>query len=144
MGVSLLLIGLTGLFWFLGMRNADEVIGILEKLMATLLLVLTLCVGGWHLAIGMGLLVVALSLPRARAFASTHQRSNSKITRESGELFFAFLSAALSSAASRCAVAFQESPFCAEAWMRPASVAAPAGHLGVGPLEQGFGEIAQG
>ena len=63
MGVSLLLIGLTGLFWFLGMRNADEVIGILEKLMATLLLVLTLCVGGWHLAIGMGLLVVALSLP---------------------------------------------------------------------------------
>ena len=66
MGVSLLLIGLTGLFWFLGMRNADEVIGILEKLMATLLLVLTLCVGGWHLAIGMGLLVVALSLPSAR------------------------------------------------------------------------------
>ena len=53
MGVSLLLIGLTGLFWFLGMRNADEVIGILEKLMATLLLVLTLCVGGWHLAISL-------------------------------------------------------------------------------------------
>ena len=90
MGVSLLLIGLTGLFWFLGMRNADEVIGILEKLMATLLLVLTLCVGGWHLAIGMGLLVVALSLPRARAFACTRQRSNSKITRESGELFLPF------------------------------------------------------
>ena len=44
MVVSLLLAGLTGLFWFLGMRNADEVIGILEKLMATLLLVLTLCV----------------------------------------------------------------------------------------------------
>ena len=90
MGVSLLLIGLTGLFWFLGMRNADEVIGILEKLMATLLLVLTLCVGGWHLAIGMGLLVVASSLPRARAFASTRQRSNTKITRESGELFLPF------------------------------------------------------
>ena len=90
MGVSLLLIGLTALFWFLGMRNADEVIGILEKLMATLLLVLTLCVGGWHLAIGLGLLVVALSLPRARAFASTRQRSNSKITRESGELFLPF------------------------------------------------------
>ena len=90
MGVSLLLIGLTGLFWLLGMRNADEVIGILEKLMATLLLVLTLCVGGWHLAIGMGLLVVALCLPRARAFASTRQRSNTKITRESGELFLPF------------------------------------------------------
>ena len=90
MGVSLLIIGITGLFCVLGMRNADEVIGILEKLTATLLLVLTLCVGGWHLAIGMGLLVVALSLPRARAFASTRQRSNSKITRESGELFLPF------------------------------------------------------
>ena len=38
----------------------------------------------------MGLLVVAFSLPRARAFASTRQRSNSKITRESGELFLPF------------------------------------------------------
>ena len=42
MGVSLLLMALTGVFWFLGMRNADEVIGILEKLMAAVLLVLTL------------------------------------------------------------------------------------------------------
>jgi hypothetical protein len=90
MGVSLLLIGLTGLFWFLGMRNADEVIGILEKLMATLLLIITLCVGGWHLSIGLALLAVALSLPRARAFASTRQRNNSKIARESGELFLPF------------------------------------------------------
>ena len=48
------------------MRNADEVIGILEKLMATLLLVLTLCVGGGHVAISLLLLAVALSLPRAR------------------------------------------------------------------------------
>ena len=70
------------------MRNADEVIGILEKLMATLLLVLTLCVGG-ALAIGMGCWWWP-SLPRARAFASTRQRSNSKITRESGELFLPF------------------------------------------------------
>ena len=69
MVVSLLLAGLTGLFWFLGMRNADEVIGILEKLMATLLLVLTLCVGSGHVAISLLLLAVALSLPRARAFA---------------------------------------------------------------------------
>ena len=90
MGVSLLLIGLTGLFWFLGMRNADEVIGILEKLMATLLLVLTLCVGGGHVAISLLLLAVALSLPRARAFASTRLRSNSKSARESGELFLPF------------------------------------------------------
>ena len=59
MGVSLLLIGLTGLFWFLGMRNSDEVIGILEKLMATLLLIITLCVGGWHLSIGLAQLAVA-------------------------------------------------------------------------------------
>ena len=90
MVVSLLLAGLTGLFWFLGMRNADEVIGILEKLMATLLLIITLCVGGWHLSIGLALLAVALSLPRARAFASTRQRNNSKIARESGELFLPF------------------------------------------------------
>ena len=90
MVVSLLLASLTGLFWFLGMRNADEVIGILEKLMATLLLVLTLCVGSGHVAISLLLLAVAFSLPRARAFASTRQRSNTKITRESGELFLPF------------------------------------------------------
>ena len=67
MGVSLLLIGLTGLFWFLGMRNADEVIGILEKLMATLLLVLTLCVGGGHVAISFSRMPItssALRMPR--------------------------------------------------------------------------------
>ena len=82
MGVSLLLIGLTGLFWFLGMRNADEVIGILEKLMATLLLVLTLCVGGWHLAMvwasggGLGpcLQGRARLLPRASAPTADHSR----------------------------------------------------------------------
>ena len=34
--------------------------------------------------------VAGLSLPRARAFASTRHRSNSKITRESGELFLPF------------------------------------------------------
>ena len=58
--------------------------------MATLLLIITLCVGGWHLSIGLALLAVALSLPRARAFASTRQRTNSKIARESGELFLPF------------------------------------------------------
>ena len=61
MGVSLLLMAVTGLFWFLGMRNADEVIGILEKLMAAVLLVLTLSFGGMHQAICIALLLLALS-----------------------------------------------------------------------------------
>ena len=61
MGVSLALLGLTALFWYLGLRNPDEVIGILEKLMATMLLVLTLSFGGLHLGIGLVLLAVVMA-----------------------------------------------------------------------------------
>jgi hypothetical protein len=66
MALSLLLLGLTTLFWSLGQRNADEVIGILEKGIALVLLVGTLCVGGMHVLLGFVLLAVAISLPRAR------------------------------------------------------------------------------
>jgi hypothetical protein len=66
MPVSLLLMGLTTLLWTLGARNSDEVIGILEKVLAVVLLVLTLCVGGLHLLIGFGLLALAFTLPKAR------------------------------------------------------------------------------
>ena len=93
MGVSLALLGLTALFWYLGLRNPDEVIGILEKLMATMLLVLTLSFGGMHLGIGLVLLVVALSLPRARAYASTRQRNTQSAAgtdADSSELFLKF------------------------------------------------------
>lgn len=92
MGVSLLLMALTGLFWFLGMRNADEVIGILEKLMAAVLLVLTLSFGGMHLAVCIGLMLVALSLPKASSFASTRNTSRGDVSGEanSDELFLKF------------------------------------------------------
>lgn len=92
MGVSLLLIALTGVFWFLGMRNADEVIGILEKLMAAVLLVLTLSFGGMHQAVCIGLLLVALSLPKASSFASTRNTSRGDVPGDanSDELFLKF------------------------------------------------------
>ena len=92
MGVSLLLMALTGLFWFLGMRNADEVIGILEKLMAAVLLVLTLSFGGLHQAICIGLLLLALSLPKASSFASTRTTSRNTAVDDgnSDELFLKF------------------------------------------------------
>ena len=66
MPVSLLLMGLTTLLWTLGARNSDEVIGILEKVLAVVLLVVTLCVGGLHLLICFGLFALALTLPKAR------------------------------------------------------------------------------
>ena len=92
MGVSLLLMALTGVFWFLGMRNADEVIGILEKLMAAVLLVLTLSFGVMHQAVCIGLLLVALSLPKASSFASTRNTSRSDVSGDanSDELFLKF------------------------------------------------------
>jgi len=92
MGVSLLLMALTGLFWFLGMRNADEVIGILETLMAAVLLVLTLSFGGMQQAICIALLLLALSLPKASSFASTRTPSRSTAADDgnSDELFLKF------------------------------------------------------
>jgi hypothetical protein len=64
--VSILLVSIAISFWNLGRRNADEVMGILEKILAVVLLVISLCAGGLHLLLGLGLLAIALKLPRAR------------------------------------------------------------------------------
>ncbi|WP_295535040.1 hypothetical protein [Synechococcus sp. UW140] len=57
---------IAALLWNLGRRNADEVMGILEKIIAVVLIVISLCVGGLHQLLGFGLLMLALKLPRAR------------------------------------------------------------------------------
>lgn len=43
--VSMLLVAIATLLWNLGRRNADEVMGVLEKILAVVLLVISLCVG---------------------------------------------------------------------------------------------------
>ena len=62
----MLLVARAALLWNLGRRNADEVMGILEKIIAVVLIVISLCVGGLHQLLGFGLLMLALKLPRAR------------------------------------------------------------------------------
>ena len=62
----MLLVAIAALLWNLGRRNADEVMGILEKIIAVVLIVISLCVGGLHQLLGFGLLMLALKLPRAR------------------------------------------------------------------------------
>ncbi|WP_295458638.1 hypothetical protein [Synechococcus sp. UW140] len=57
---------IAALLWNLGRRNADEVMGVLEKIIAVVLIVISLCVGGLHQLLGFGLLILALKLPRAR------------------------------------------------------------------------------
>ncbi|MDA0292294.1 MAG: hypothetical protein O2922_09955 [Cyanobacteria bacterium] len=64
--VSMLLVAIAALLWNLGRRNADEVMGVLEKIIAVVLIVISLCVGGLHQLLGFGLLMLALKLPRAR------------------------------------------------------------------------------
>jgi len=64
--VSMLLVAIAALLWNLGRRNADEVMGVLEKIIAVVLIVISLCVGGLHQLLGIGLLMIALKLPRAR------------------------------------------------------------------------------
>ncbi len=62
----MLLVAIAALLWNLGRRNADEVMGILEKIIAVVLIVISLCVGGLHQLLGFGLLMLALKLPRAQ------------------------------------------------------------------------------
>ena len=62
----MLLVAIAALLWNLGRRNADEVMGVLEKIIAVVLIVISLCVGGLHQLLGFGLLILALKLPRAR------------------------------------------------------------------------------
>ncbi len=64
--VSMLLVAIAALLWNLVRRNADEVMGVLEKIIAVVLLVIIICVGGLHQLLGFGLLIIALKLPRAR------------------------------------------------------------------------------
>ncbi len=63
---SALLLGVIVLLWQKGSDNTDEVMGILERLIAVAVLVVALCVGALHLLFGFALLAVALALPRAR------------------------------------------------------------------------------
>jgi vacuolar-type H+-ATPase subunit I/STV1 len=63
---SALLLGVIVLLWQKGTENSDEVMGILERLIAVVLLVVALCVGALHLLFGFALLALALTLPRAR------------------------------------------------------------------------------
>lgn len=64
--LSALLLGLIVLLWQKGAENADEVMGILERLIAVVILIISLCVGALHLLFGFALLALALALPRAR------------------------------------------------------------------------------
>ena len=63
--LSALLLGLIVLLWQKGAENADEVMGILERLIAVVILIISLCVGALHLLFGFALLALALALPRA-------------------------------------------------------------------------------
>lgn len=62
---SALLLGVIVLLWQKGSANTDEVLGILERLIALVVLVISLCVGALHLLFGFALLALALALPRA-------------------------------------------------------------------------------
>ena len=62
----MLLLAVAALLWNLGRRKSDEVMGVLEKIIAVVLLVISLCVGGLHQLLCFGLLILALKLPRAR------------------------------------------------------------------------------
>ena len=62
----MLLVAIAALLWNLGRRNAYEVMGVLEKIIAVVLIVIILCVVGLHQLLGFGLLILALKLPRAR------------------------------------------------------------------------------
>ena len=76
----MLLLAIAALLWNLGRRNADEVMGVLEKIIAVVLLVISLCVGGLHQLLGFGLLIIALKLPRARIYqAPLPAASNTEI-----------------------------------------------------------------
>lgn len=61
---ALLLAGIV-LLWQKGAANTDEVMGILERIIAVVVLVISLCVGALHLLFGFVLLSLALALPRA-------------------------------------------------------------------------------
>ena len=62
----MLLVAIAALLWNLGRRNADDAMGVLEKIIAVVFLVISLFVGGLHQLLGFGLLILALKLPRAR------------------------------------------------------------------------------
>ncbi|MFZ4566031.1 MAG: hypothetical protein ACOYMY_06165 [Prochlorococcaceae cyanobacterium] len=62
---SALLLGLIVLLWQKGAANTDEVMGILERIVAVVVLIISLCVGALHLLFGFALLALALALPRA-------------------------------------------------------------------------------
>jgi hypothetical protein len=63
--LSALLLGLIVLLWQKGAANTDEVMGILERIVAVVVLIISLCVGALHLLFGFALLALALALPRA-------------------------------------------------------------------------------
>lgn len=74
---SALLLGVIVLLWQKGSDNSDEVMGILERLIAVVLLVIALCVGALHLLFGFALLALALALPRASQNQAPQRQSTS-------------------------------------------------------------------
>ena len=74
---SLLLLGVIVLLWQKGSVNSDEVMGILERLIAVVVLVIALCVGALHLLFGFALLALALALPRASQNQAPQRQSTS-------------------------------------------------------------------
>ena len=82
--VSMLLVAIATLLWNLGRRNADEVMGVLERILAVVLLIISLCVGGLHQLICFALLAVALKLPRA------HQNQAPQQVASNNEIFLPF------------------------------------------------------
>jgi vacuolar-type H+-ATPase subunit I/STV1 len=74
---SALLLGVIVLLWQKGAANTDEVMGILERLIAVVLLIISLCVGALHLLFGFALLALALALPRARQNQAPQRQSTS-------------------------------------------------------------------
>lgn len=74
---SALLLGVIVLLWQKGSDNSDEVMGILERLIAVVVLVIALCVGALHLLFGFALLALALALPRASQNQAPQRQSTS-------------------------------------------------------------------